>query len=179
MPSSRKRRSFRLGWWGTISVRQNKCSFVKTVGGFFRRKRRKKQLSACILPERLFCLIRKGQYLACLVKCVGAKCTKRCCRVQRRSAQRCGFVFEVFCAEFAPRFSILNPHLLLLPLCALSNSALCTLHIGPRLVNILSDIEMKNWKCKMQNEGSATHCKASHGTTISSGFLFSMYCFLI
>ena len=41
-----------------------------------------------ILPdsssEGLFCVIRIGRYLICLVKCVGAKCTKRCCRVQQR-----------------------------------------------------------------------------------------------
>ena len=42
-----------------------------------------------------------------LYKCVGAKCTKRCCRVQQRSARR----------SFSTQRS---------PLCAMSNSALCT-----------------------------------------------------
>jgi hypothetical protein len=35
-----------------------------------------------VLPDR------EGQYLSCLMKCVGAKCTKRCCRVRQRSARR-------------------------------------------------------------------------------------------
>ena len=56
------------------------------------------------------------------------------------------------------------------PLCALSNSALCTLHIGPRLVNILSDIEIMNAEFGMRNEGPAAHYKASQATVIRSVF---------
>ena len=61
---------------------------------------------------------RNGQNLSCLMKCVGAKCTKRCCRVQQRSAQRCGFVFEVLV-----RGSLLTPHSSLLT-CSCSRYAL-------------------------------------------------------
>ena len=129
------------------NVRSRKASAVFSVASD-----EKNNLGVLFGVECLFCLIGKGQYLACLVKCVGAKCTKRSCRVQQWSAQRCGFVFEVCGARFFPHSSLLTPHLLLLPLCALSNSALCTLHIGPRLVNILSDIEIQieNAKCKMK-----------------------------
>jgi hypothetical protein len=39
--------------------------------------------------HRSFVLLdREGQYLSCFIKCVGAKCTKRCCRVRQRSARR-------------------------------------------------------------------------------------------
>ena len=137
--------TIRLGQWGYYALEpktahfslwlmrhnfgQTKQMFVKgNRRRFFSSLATKKTFCSFFLCESLFCLIGKGQYLACLVKCVGAKCTKRCCRVQQRSAQRCGFVFEVFGKRFSPRSSLLTPHLLLLPLCALSNSALCTLH---------------------------------------------------
>ena len=54
-----------------------------------------------------------GQYLSCFIKCVGAKCTKRCCRVQQR---------------WSARRSVSTQRS---PLCALSNSALCTLYMMP------------------------------------------------
>ena len=107
MPSSRKRWVFRLGFQGSIPVRQNKCSAEKIRVGFFATSGEKTMVLAGQLPAvvqaslclagnhgagkffRVFVLSDwNGQNLNCLMKCVGAKCTKRCCRVQQRSAQR-------------------------------------------------------------------------------------------
>ena len=65
------------------NVRSRKASAVFSVASDG-----KNNLGVLFGVECLFCLIGKGQYLACLVKCVGAKCTKRSCRVQQWSAQR-------------------------------------------------------------------------------------------
>ena len=117
--------TIRLGQWGYYALKPEKAGFLpwlmrhnlgQTKQMFVSENRRrffsshatKKTLLPDFHSECLFCLIGKGQYLACLVKCVGAKCTKRCCRVQQRSAQRCGFVFEVFwCGGHS---SLLTPH---------------------------------------------------------------------
>ena len=40
-----------------------------------------KVLSVRLTFSLLFYPIGSGQYLSCLIKCVGAKCTKRCYRV--------------------------------------------------------------------------------------------------
>ena len=60
-----------------------------------------------------------GQYLSCFVRCVGAKCTKRCCRVQQR---------------WSARRSVSTQRS---PLCALSNSALCTLYSMPTVNSLI------------------------------------------
>ena len=84
-----KKASFRLGffeahfWSNKTNVRQR-----KTVR-FFSPQVAKKTMWFILTRLRAFVLFdRNGQSLGCLMKCVGAKCTKRCCRVQQRSAQR-------------------------------------------------------------------------------------------
>ncbi len=117
-------------------VTQNKCSAAKNSGGFFRRKRRKKQL--CFFFRGLFCVIENGQCLICLMKCVGAKCTKRCCRVQQRSAQR----FSLCVLSFGIGvLSLLTPNSSLLTNCApaMRSEQFGAVHfiIGSRLIYIL------------------------------------------
>ena len=84
-------------------VKQNKCSDGISAGGPLLLRRNgqcqqvgerqaslKKTFDAFSKLFRIFVLFDwGGQYLSSLIKCVGAKCTKRCCRVQLwLSAQR-------------------------------------------------------------------------------------------
>ena len=84
-------------------VKQNKCSVEIFAGGPLLLRRNgqcqqvgerqaslKKTFDAFSKLFRIFVLFDwGGQYLSSLIKCVGAKCTKRCCRVQLwLSAQR-------------------------------------------------------------------------------------------
>lgn len=84
-------------------VKQNKCSVGIFAGGPLLLRRNgqcqqvgerqaslKKTFDAFSKFFRIFVLFDwGGQYLSSLIKCVGAKCTKRCCRVQLwLSAQR-------------------------------------------------------------------------------------------
>ena len=138
------------------NVRQRKVTAVFFVASD------EKNNCCCFFLIRVFVLCDwKGQYLSCSIWSVWAlKCTKRCCRVQQRE---CAAVFRTTNAHRYALWAIGAVHFV----------------FGPRLVNILSDIEMQNWKCKMQNEGSATHYKASQGTAFRSGFLFCMSCFWV
>ena len=65
---------------------KNKCCLRKTAGGLLLRKHRKshshrKGFALFFFSQLLFYLTGVGQYLSCFIKCVGAKCTKRCYRV--------------------------------------------------------------------------------------------------
>ena len=123
--------TIRLGQWGHYALKPEKGGFrlgflrlnfgqtkqmfgIGKICRFFSPRAVKKNV-----VFRVFVLSDwNGQNLSCLMKCVGAKCTKRCCRVQQRSAQRCGFVFEVLV-----RGSLLTPHSSLLT-CSCSRYAL-------------------------------------------------------
>ena len=51
--------------------------FRKFPVGLLLRKRRKSPMRSAAF-SLLFYPVGSGQYLSCLIKCVGAKCTKRC-----------------------------------------------------------------------------------------------------
>ena len=161
--------TIRLGQWGQYALRAKMLSFCsseapsqsgKTRVGFYisrtnvlsifrsgfcsasvaKAKGRLANLSFSFI-RLLFYPIGSGQYLSCLIKCVGAKCTKRCYRVQQRGVRSGGNSFVLylqhlgcnslaFIIGFAPlitHYELRIPNCYSLPLCALSNSALCTL----------------------------------------------------
>ena len=91
-------------------VKQNKCSVEIFAGGplllssqrtvptGWRRRGFAQEIFIAFLKLfRIFVLFDwGGQYLSSLIKCVGAKCTKRCCRVQLRLSAQRSMVMLVF-----------------------------------------------------------------------------------
>ena len=105
--------TIRLGQWGYYTLRAELLNFFALCEVQSRSGKTRVGL------QLLFYLSGVGQYLSCFIKCVGAKCTKRCCRVQQR---------------WSARRSVSTQRS---PLCALSNSALCTLYLMPTVKSLI------------------------------------------
>ena len=151
--------TIRLGQWGYYALRQ---SFGADFSAFSRLSReaqsrsdktnvrlrnRRRSVAPCrsqrisaFASECLFCPTVFGQYLSCLMKCVGAKCTRLCCRVWRLSA-----VLQLLTAMRSELFGAVHflrcPRLIYHPLCICRlwksmKGGLCGINDSPHSVRV-------------------------------------------
>lgn len=84
MPSSRKRQFFVEAYEAQFRSDKTNVRYTKTASVFFVASDEKNNHTSLLFLFRAFVLSDWERSVPlCLMKCVGAKCTKRCCRVRQ------------------------------------------------------------------------------------------------